>query len=562
MSEQELAQTFSLDIKKHNSILIELASLCRIYNLSAQDIKFKWEAFTLNLGSGVLQPTVELIRQLKTNLQREFEQSLQQQQHQPSGTQQNNDRKTKSNVGFDISEYTMDTDDGDILESFMSRLVQDKRGTTTEALRVSEPMEVNKTSSLSQEPLTEATPFKAINAVENSYNNTLSLRGPVDTKVKRTNVNLVRPSVKEYRYMFEKIKDRADVLDEQIEYLSEFIQKENEQQFVNPTRPNQEQILAVGRICCDAAEGKLNDKSVMLETSRDIGMGKRIRLDLGKVQNYALFPGQIVGVEGTNNTGKVLAVDRILLPQMPAALERTANNIDGYNQLQQGKPIEIIVAAGPYTLDGDLSYQPLEELLKACAKQRPDVIILLGPFVSEHHPSFLNGSIDALPEDIYQERVATKLSRLTQECVGTRVMILPHADDVIHQYPVFPQPSLPSQSLGLSGVETLSNPATIDINGTAIAIGNIDISKHLSREEIAKSNSDRLARLSSHVLQQHSFYPLFPAAPTDSIDAEQIAEIQIPIKPDILIMPSQLKHSIKVCIFSSFDLLFFYNAKF
>ena len=61
-----------------------------------------------------------------------------------------------------------------------------------------------------------------------------------------------------------------------------------------------------------------------------------------------------------------------------------------------------------------------------------------------------------------------------------------------------------------------------------------------------RSNFDRLARLSGHILQQHSFYPLFPAALTDSIDAEQIADIQIPVKPDILIIPSQLKRSIKV----------------
>ena len=65
-------------------------------------------------------------------------------------------------------------------------------------------------------------------------------------------------------------------------------------------------------------------------------------------------------------------------------------------------------------------------------------------------------------------------------------MILPHADDIIHQYPVFPQPSLPTQPFGLTHVETLSNPALVNINGTTFAIGNIDINKNLSREEIAK----------------------------------------------------------------------------
>lgn len=42
-----------------------------------------------------------------------------------------------------------------------------------------------------------------------------------------------------------------------------------------------------------------------------------------------------------------------------------------------GLPLEMVVAAGPYTLDDDLSYRPLEELLVACASLRPDVIILV-----------------------------------------------------------------------------------------------------------------------------------------------------------------------------------------
>ena len=58
--------------------------------------------------------------------------------------------------------------------------------------------------------LANAAPIKAVNAVEDTYNINLSLRGPVDTKTKRTEIDLIRPSIKEYRYMFEKIKDRAD----------------------------------------------------------------------------------------------------------------------------------------------------------------------------------------------------------------------------------------------------------------------------------------------------------------------------------------------------------------
>ena len=49
----------------------------------------------------------------------------------------------------------------------------------------------------------------------------------------------------------------------------------------------------MGRICCDASEGKLNAQSILLESSRDLGMGKRVQLDVSRVEQYSLFPGQV-----------------------------------------------------------------------------------------------------------------------------------------------------------------------------------------------------------------------------------------------------------------------------
>lgn len=51
--------------------------------------------------------------------------------------------------------------------------------------------------------------------------------------------------------------------------------------------------MAVGRICCEDAAGKLNEQSVVLETSRSMGMGKRVKLNLGNLPGYSFFPGQV-----------------------------------------------------------------------------------------------------------------------------------------------------------------------------------------------------------------------------------------------------------------------------
>lgn len=42
-----------------------------------------------------------------------------------------------------------------------------------------------------------------------------------------------------------------------------------------------------------------------------------------------------------------------------------------------GSPLSVIVAAGPYTVDSDLDYEPLKVLLSLVAKERPDLLILV-----------------------------------------------------------------------------------------------------------------------------------------------------------------------------------------
>lgn len=51
----------------------------------------------------------------------------------------------------------------------------------------------------------------------------------------------------------------------------------------------------VGRICCDS-EGRLNERSVLLEGSVELSNGMRTKLDLTKLDTFKLFPGQ-VGVQ-------------------------------------------------------------------------------------------------------------------------------------------------------------------------------------------------------------------------------------------------------------------------
>ncbi len=63
-------------------------------------------------------------------------------------------------------------------------------------------------------------------------------------------------------------------------------------------------------------------------------------------------------------------------------------------ELLAGQPTSVIVAVGPYTLDTDLLYEPLEALLESARTDRPDALILVGvenalhalAFADHHHP--------------------------------------------------------------------------------------------------------------------------------------------------------------------------------
>ena len=82
-------------------------------------------------------------------------------------------------------------------------------------------------------------------------------------------------------------------------------------QFSNPEYQTQSVVMVVGRICSDANEGKSNEHSLLLETSRALGSGSRVRLDTSEVSGLCFFPGQIVVLSGINANGSVFVVTRV-----------------------------------------------------------------------------------------------------------------------------------------------------------------------------------------------------------------------------------------------------------
>jgi len=52
-----------------------------------------------------------------------------------------------------------------------------------------------------------------------------------------------------------------------------------------------------------------------------------------------------------------------------------------------------MVAAGPFTNVSDLLYEPLVELLELCKRDKPHVLILMGPFLDAKSTNLQDGDI-------------------------------------------------------------------------------------------------------------------------------------------------------------------------
>ncbi|CAJ0630599.1 16934_t:CDS:10 [Entrophospora sp. SA101] len=351
-----------------------------------------------------------------------------------------------------------------------------------------------------------------------------------------------------FKYMYQTIAKKIQILEDRIDSCVEVISEHyNKETLCDPT-------IVVGKICCDS-EGRLNPESAMLVTS--INLGERvIKLFLNDLPSFSLFPGQIIGVEGVNNTGNCLYVKKIYeLPLLP--FYRSPNQINENDQTliindyssssSSSKSLEVVFVAGPYTLDTDLTFEPFKELIRKMIKEKPNILVLMGPFVDENHPIIQQGKATMLVDDIFNNNITKYLDVLIKDSPDINVIVIPNPRDVIHEYPIFPQP--PFNNRFSKNTITLPNPAQFRVNDEiTFAINNVDILFHLSVNETSGNcDSDRMGRLAKHILTQRHLYPLFPPVINDiNLDVKNSSSLQLQATPDVLVTPSKLKFFAKI----------------
>jgi DNA polymerase alpha subunit B len=103
--------------------------------------------------------------------------------------------------------------------------------------------------------------------------------------------------------------------------------------------------------------------------------------------------------------------------------------------------LKLIIAAGPFTPNDSLQYEPLKDLLKIITKDKPDVCILVGPFIESNHKMIESGECGELAdtfEDLFRKLI--ELVGETVDKLNTQVLIVPSFKDV-HGHLVYPTPA-------------------------------------------------------------------------------------------------------------------------
>ncbi|KAM8940287.1 DNA polymerase alpha subunit B isoform 2-T2 [Pelodytes ibericus] len=346
---------------------------------------------------------------------------------------------------------------------------------------------------------------------------------------------------KSYKYMFQKLTDIREVVSSKIEELGESLKNHfHIDEFTSVSFLAQESVTVLGHIGCDS-NGKLNSKSVILEGDREHSTGMHVPVDLTELKDYSLFPGQVVVMEGTNSTGRKFVATK-LYEGVPLPFHKPGN------EFEECPSQMVLTACGPFTTSDSITYDALKDLVDVVNRDRPDVCILLGPFLDAKHEQIESLQLTVTFEDVFKH--CLKLIIEGTRPSGCHLVFVPSVRDVHHD-PIYPQPPFscfePSKE-DKQRVHFVADPCTLTVNSVVLGLTSTDLLFHMGAEEISSSGGapDRFSRILRHILTQRSYYPLYPPNEEINIDYEGLYNYTtMPVTPDIFIVPSELRYFIK-----------------
>lgn len=184
------------------------------------------------------------------------------------------------------------------------------------------------------------------------------------------------------------------------------------------------------------------------------------------------------------------------------------------------------------------------DLLTVVKRERPNLLILLGPFIDEKHrkiqvfyavhvyvyvyvsvprvPCLQQGEVDRTYDELLEDVLDNVASSLRAELPLLRIIIMPSLRDAcgdsILPQPPFTVPSLASDPVcasvrlylriirlirNLQNVSLFSNPCMFEVQELVVGAVSEDVLFHMSRAEAGRTtDSDRFSRLANHLIEQ------------------------------------------------------------
>ncbi|KAH7885091.1 DNA polymerase alpha, subunit B [Phlebopus sp. FC_14] len=539
----EIAEHFSEAVAADDALVKECANICKMYNISAENLSYKWQALSYSTTSSLSIFTSKSVPDLKARL------------HQEQGRANVSKQETGTRSHAPAKFGRARGQPGVISNASISRSLD-------------APLNVG--------PLRSSIVKTEVTQVA----------GPSRVAFEGPRSDPTSYQKRAYRYMYEKVSERSEALDDRIDEFADLVQRHYHiDELGDPDAATEEPVTIVGRIVLDAeassSSAKLNESSLVLESSRMMGSGVRVPLRLAPetklrgglkgINGIGFFPGAIVALRGRNGGGGFFLVDEILeLPPINAPSPPPSD---------PNATFSMCIACGPFTADADLEYKSWTKFLDVLRSTRPAVVLLLGPFIDVSNSRIKEGEINETPETLFQLQFIDKIREFLAQSPRSLVLIVPSVSDIISDHAVFPQREFEAEFssgdlVSHHRIRLLPNPCRFTVNGVTFGVTSVDVLFHLRKEEYFRRTEevepltaayevavDPMSNLARNILQQRSFYPIFPV-PLDvahevNLDAThseglKLIESEMDAAPDVLILPSRLKQFAKVVDTSMF----------
>jgi DNA polymerase alpha subunit B len=520
-------------------ILNECSHLCNLFGLSPQELFSNWEAYSFTeQHNSNLKISVEYLESLQKYIQ---------------------DKLTQKNKSTPINHLKLNNKHSSSVKSNNKNNNFDTSNTSLQQIK-------KRKLNFSSSPIKESQKLIESNQIIETFNPDIPEK---PTRITNKTIKLAANFLKNkynFRTMNLKLLEIADYLDERIDNFTQIVAdsyKIEDSQFADPTRQSQSEIYTVGRIVPDSplsSSSDLNLDSLFLETSRSIGFGCRIPLDVSNISNFSFFSGQIVAFRGINSTGNCFKViENLKLPYL-GSTSYSLDEVQNYANIIGDDNLKIVITSGPYHPKNSLNFSHLENFVSHMNNNvKPDIIIMMGPFIDINSISnIFSNSFFKSDDDIDDLKTLDDLfisfvSPILNEIQCQRTIIIPHSSDISMSHTPYPQPSFNRKILGLNkNFKCFPNPSIFNINELSFGVSNADIFKDLKDIPTKNANSNRIERIFEHILYQRQFYPMNPSPNSINNDAFSIDTSYLGLTefddelPEIFILPSIVKPFAKV----------------